>query len=123
MNLLEVSEAEVAALKEQAPLANTDSLTRILEVLADAELRLRDAASKKILLEVSAAPGHRSPQCPSLDAVLKQLNQLRGQSGAGVRLRCRRARHAASGPADRANRKTASVPHRSATAAHRRTLP
>ena len=32
--------------------------TRILEVLADAELRLRDAASKKILLEVALAQGH-----------------------------------------------------------------
>src|ERR1700722_13674637 len=35
LNLLEASEAEVAALKEQAPLANTDALTRILEVFAD----------------------------------------------------------------------------------------
>ncbi len=47
LNLLEVSEAEVAALKEQSPLANTGSLTRILEVLTDAELRLRDTASKE----------------------------------------------------------------------------
>src|SRR5208337_2644831 len=53
LNLLEVSEAEVAALKEQSPLANTGSLTRILEVLTDAELRLRDTASKKILIEVA----------------------------------------------------------------------
>ncbi len=54
LNLLEVSEAEVAALKEQNALANTESLTRVLEVLSDAELRLRDAASKKILLEITA---------------------------------------------------------------------
>src|SRR5580704_15870003 len=53
MNLLEASEAESGALKEQTSLANTDSLTRILEVFADAEMRLRDAASKKILVEVS----------------------------------------------------------------------
>ena len=31
LNLLEVSEAEVAALKEQSALANTESLTRILK--------------------------------------------------------------------------------------------
>src|SRR5271154_5563631 len=49
LNLMEASEAEISALKEQGSLANVDSLTRILEVLADAELRLRDAASKKIL--------------------------------------------------------------------------
>ena len=37
LNLLEVSEAEVAALKEQSGLADTASLTRILEVLTDGE--------------------------------------------------------------------------------------
>jgi DNA polymerase III subunit gamma/tau len=84
LNLLEVSEAEVAALKEQASLANTDSLTRILEVLADAELRLRDAASKKILLEVTMLRAIEARNSIPIDAVLKQLNQLRGGSGAGV---------------------------------------
>ncbi len=78
LNLLEVSEAEVAALKEQSPLANADSLTRILEVLADAELRLRDAASKKILLEVALLKAIEARNALPIDAVLKQLNQLRG---------------------------------------------
>lgn len=84
LNLLEVSEAEVAALKEQAALAHTDSLTRILEALADAELRLRDAASKKILLEVTLLRAIEARSALSLDAVLKQLNQLRSSSGTGV---------------------------------------
>jgi DNA polymerase-3 subunit gamma/tau len=84
LNLLEVSEAEVAALKEQNTLANTESLTRILEVLSDAELRLRDTASKKILLEITALKAIEARNAVSLDAVLKQLNQLRGNSGAGV---------------------------------------
>jgi DNA polymerase-3 subunit gamma/tau len=85
LNLLEVSEAEVAALKEQSALANTDAFTRILEVFADAELRLRDAASKKILVEVALLKAIEARSTMSLDAVLKQLNQLRGgQSSAGV---------------------------------------
>ncbi len=85
LNLLEVSEAEVAALKEQSGLADTASLTRILEVLTDAELRLRDISSKKILLEVAMLKAIEARSAVSLDAVLKQLNQLRGgQSGAGV---------------------------------------
>src|SRR5271166_5707415 len=54
LKLLEVSEAEITALKEQSPLAGAEPLTRILEVLTDAELRLRDTASKKILIEVTA---------------------------------------------------------------------
>jgi len=85
LNLLEVSEAEVAALKEQAALSNTDAFTRILEVFADTELRLRDAASKKIMVEVALLRAIEARNAMPLDAVLKQLNQLRsGQSGAGV---------------------------------------
>ncbi len=85
MNLLEVSEAEVAALKEQAALANTDAFTRILEVFADTELRLRDAASKKIMVEVALLKAIEARNALPLDAVLRQLNQLRdGQSSAGV---------------------------------------
>jgi DNA polymerase-3 subunit gamma/tau len=84
LNLLEVSEAEVAALKEQSGLANTESLTRILEVLTDSELRLRDTASRKILLEVAMLKAIEARNAISLDSVLKQLNQLRGPGGAGV---------------------------------------
>ena len=85
LNLLEVSEAEISALKEQASLATTDAFTRVLEVLADAELRLRDAASKKILLEVTLLRAIEARSALSLDAVLKQLNQLRaGQAAPAV---------------------------------------
>jgi DNA polymerase-3 subunit gamma/tau len=85
LNLLEVSEAEVAALKEQSALANTESLTRILEALTDAEIRLRDAASKKILFEVTLLKAIEARSAMSLDTVLKQLNQLRGgQGGTGA---------------------------------------
>jgi DNA polymerase III subunit gamma/tau len=84
LNLLEVSEAEIAALKEQSGLANTESLTRILEVLTDSELRLRDTASRKILLEVAMLKAIEARSAISLDSVLKQLNQLRGPGGAGV---------------------------------------
>jgi DNA polymerase-3 subunit gamma/tau len=84
LNLLEVSEAEIAALKEQASLANTDAFTRILEVFADAELRLRDAASKKIMVEVALLRAIESRNAMPLDAVLKQLNQLRGGGNAPV---------------------------------------
>jgi DNA polymerase-3 subunit gamma/tau len=84
LNLLEVSEAEIAALKEQSALANAESFTRILEVFADAELNLRDAASKKIFLEVALLKAIEARSAISLDLILKQLNQLRGgQSSAG----------------------------------------
>jgi DNA polymerase-3 subunit gamma/tau len=78
LNLLEVSEAEISALKEQSALASADALTRILETLAEAELNLRDAASKKILVEVTLLKAIEARNSISIDAVLKQLNQMRG---------------------------------------------
>ncbi|HXF10675.1 MAG TPA: hypothetical protein VN625_07825, partial [Desulfuromonadaceae bacterium] len=79
--LLEVSEAEIAALKEQASLANAEVFTRILETLAEAELNLRDAASKKILLEITVLKSIEARNAMPIDAVLKQLNQMRGGHG------------------------------------------
>ncbi|HUA38673.1 MAG TPA: DNA polymerase III subunit gamma/tau [Candidatus Sulfopaludibacter sp.] len=84
LKLLEVSEVEAAALKEQSALANTESLTRLLEVLTDSELRLRDAASRKILLEVALLRAIEARNAVSLDSVLQQLNQLRAQGSGGI---------------------------------------
>jgi DNA polymerase-3 subunit gamma/tau len=84
LNLLEASEAEAGALKEQASLASSDALTRILDVLADAELRLRDAASKKILVEVSLLRAIEARNALPIEAVLKQLNLLRGQAPTAI---------------------------------------
>ncbi len=84
LNLLEASEAEAISLKEQASLANTGALTRILEVLADAELRLRDAASKKILIEVTLLRAIEARNALPLDAVLNKLNQLRAEGASAM---------------------------------------
>src|SRR5512138_3098422 len=53
LKLLEISEAEGASLREQSAAADAEALTRIMEVLANAEIRLRDAASKRIMFEVT----------------------------------------------------------------------
>lgn len=84
LNLLEVSESEAAALKEQTAGVDSDTLTRILDIFAEAELNLRDAASKKIFLEVAILKAIEARNSVSIDSVLKQLNQLRGQGGAGA---------------------------------------
>ncbi|MCO5053571.1 MAG: DNA polymerase III subunit gamma/tau [Verrucomicrobiae bacterium] len=81
LELLQVSEADGSALKEQSQAVSTEALTHILEVLSDAELRLRDAASKKILLEVTLLRAIEARQAVSLDTVLKQLRALREQAG------------------------------------------
>ncbi len=82
LSLLEVGEAEGAALAEQAKLATTEGLTRILEVLGEADLSLRDSSSKKILIEVALLKAIEARHSLSLDAVLKRLEELRAGSDA-----------------------------------------
>jgi DNA polymerase-3 subunit gamma/tau len=77
LTMLEISEAEAAALKEQSPMAGAEGLTRIMEVLADAEMRMRDAASKKILVEVALLKAIEARGAMSIDSLLKQLQSLR----------------------------------------------
>ncbi len=84
LKMLEVSEAEGTALAEQSASVGTDALTRIMEVLSECEMRLRDAASKKILVEVALLKAIEARQAVSLDSVLQQLQQLRGNGTAGA---------------------------------------
>ena len=82
IEMLEVSEAEAAALAEQSKLAGSDAFTRVLEILSDAEMRLRDVSSKKILLEVAILKAIEARRSISLDSVLQQLHTLRDNSDA-----------------------------------------
>jgi DNA polymerase-3 subunit gamma/tau len=84
LNLIEVSEAEGAVLKEQAARIASDALSRIMEVLTDCEGRLRDTASKKILVEVTLLKMIEARHALSIDAVLKQVQQLRAEAAAGA---------------------------------------
>jgi DNA polymerase-3 subunit gamma/tau len=81
--LLEISEAEGEALAGQSPLATQDALTRVMEVLSEFEGRLRDATSKKILLEVAMMKAAQARTAVSIDSVLKKLQALRGEAGGG----------------------------------------
>jgi DNA polymerase-3 subunit gamma/tau len=81
LEMLEVSEAEAASLAERAKSVTTEGLTRILEVLADAEMRLRDAASKKILIEVALLKAIEARNAVSIDSLLRRLDGLRATAG------------------------------------------
>jgi DNA polymerase-3 subunit gamma/tau len=84
MRILEVSESEAAVLQEQSASLSSDSLTRIMEVLTDCEGRLRDAASKKILIEVALLKAIEARNAVSIDTVLKQLQQMRSGNAASA---------------------------------------
>jgi DNA polymerase-3 subunit gamma/tau len=84
LRMLEVSEAEAASLAEQSKSVQPQALTRIMEVLADTEMQLRDATSKKILVEVMLLKAIEARSAVSLDSVLKQLRELRDDDGQEV---------------------------------------
>jgi DNA polymerase-3 subunit gamma/tau len=81
-SLLEVPESERNTITEQAAVVTNDGLTRIMEVLTDAETRFRDASSKKIFIEVALIKAIDARNAVSIDTILQQLNQLRGGPGA-----------------------------------------
>ena len=84
LKLLEASEAEAVALAEQCQSVTPEALTRIMEVLAHCEGRFRDAASKKILIEISLLKAIQARSAIDIDAVLEQLQQLRNGAGANM---------------------------------------
>jgi DNA polymerase-3 subunit gamma/tau len=84
LKMLEVSEAEEAALAAQSKMVSAEGFTRIMEVLADAEMRLRDAASKKISIEVALLKAIEARQAVNLDTVLKKLEELRADEAGAV---------------------------------------
>ncbi len=82
VGLLQISEAEATALKEQAGLTNHSAVSRVLETLTDCELQLRGASSKKILVEVSLMKAIDASGAMSLNDVLDKLQEIRDQGGA-----------------------------------------
>ncbi|MDA1272526.1 MAG: DNA polymerase III subunit gamma/tau [Verrucomicrobia bacterium] len=80
LSLLEASETEGVALAEHSSQVEPDALARMMEVLSDCETRLRDAASKKILIEVALLKTIQAKNAVPIDAVLKKLRQLRSET-------------------------------------------
>ena len=76
-SLLEATEAEFEVLASQSALVESESLTRVLEALSQAEGQLRDAPSKRIFLEVTLLRTIQARGAVSLDAVLRQLHALK----------------------------------------------
>ena len=84
LTLLDISEMESAAVQQRANELSQDGLTRIMEVLSECESRLRDATSKRILVEVGFLKAIEAKNAVNIDSVLKQLNQLRAGGGNAV---------------------------------------
>ncbi|HYE30758.1 MAG TPA: DNA polymerase III subunit gamma/tau [Methylomirabilota bacterium] len=81
LSLLDAAEAEIETFKNQSAITSPEGLTRVMEILTDCEGRLRDTASKKILVEVSLIKAIQARKAISIDSVLEKLNQLRRDGG------------------------------------------
>jgi DNA polymerase-3 subunit gamma/tau len=81
--LLEVSEAEIASIEEQSKVVAPEGLTRIMEVLSDGEGRLKDASSKKILIEITLLRAVQARQAVNIDSLLSKLRDLQSNGGSG----------------------------------------
>ncbi len=82
--LIEASEAEAAVLAGQSARLNSDGLTRMMDVLTDCEGRLRDTASRKILLEVTLLKMIEARHAVSIDVILQQLQQWRAEAAGAL---------------------------------------
>jgi DNA polymerase III subunit gamma/tau len=102
LGMLEVSEAEAATLSEQAGTVDVGAVTRVMEVLSECEMRLRDAASRKILIEVALLKAIEARRALSLDSVLQQLQSLRNGEPAQAATQPTQAPAAALTPAPKA---------------------
>jgi DNA polymerase III subunit gamma/tau len=77
LQILSVPESEADGLAEQASRITPEALGQIMEVLADHEWRLRDATSKRILIEVAVLKAMEARRFVSIDTILETLNRLR----------------------------------------------
>jgi DNA polymerase-3 subunit gamma/tau len=75
---VDATDAEMAELKKQSASADADALLRVLEVFSSAESRLKYAATKRIVFEVTLIKACQAREAVGIDMVLQKLNALRG---------------------------------------------
>jgi DNA polymerase III subunit gamma/tau len=81
LTLLDVSESELGTLRQQSGMVTADALSRIMDLLSESEGRLRDAVSKRILVEVALLKAIQAKSAVGIDTVLHTLQELRAQAG------------------------------------------
>lgn len=74
--LLDTSESHIEVLREQAERTDSDHLLRMIQILTDADERMRYALSRRTLLEVAVIQCARVAQVVPIGAVLKALGNL-----------------------------------------------
>jgi DNA polymerase III subunit gamma/tau len=78
---VELPETELDLLKAQAQRIDSDAVLRVIDALVATEGKLRYALSKRILFEIAVVKAIKAREAVSLNALLKKLNELKGQLG------------------------------------------
>jgi DNA polymerase III subunit gamma/tau len=84
LTLLDASEAEAVILGEQSNAISSEALTRVMDVLTQYEGRLRDASSKRILVEVALLKIIQAREMVGIDTLLQKLQALRSETGSAA---------------------------------------
>ncbi|MCX7009549.1 MAG: hypothetical protein NTY53_20280 [Kiritimatiellaeota bacterium] len=82
--LPDLTDEQIAKLKSSAAVLDTDKLLRIVELLVEADARMRYALSRRTLLEIALVRGCRAARVATLDEVLRSVQAARAELGAGA---------------------------------------
>jgi len=79
-SVLDLTDAQMDTLREQASGTDTARVLRVVEILADVEERMRHTLSKRTLLETALIRASRAAVVVSLEEILAKIEELRGSA-------------------------------------------
>jgi DNA polymerase-3 subunit gamma/tau len=80
-NLANLAESQIETLQEQVQGCQPEKVSRVVDILVEAEGRLRQALSKRTLLEMALIRGARSVHVVTVDELVRRLNALQEELG------------------------------------------
>ena len=83
-NGLDMPESQIVVLKDQAGKTNSGRIVRVVEILTEAEGRMRMALSGRTLLETTLIRCARAATVVTLEEILDKVNALRSGDGGGA---------------------------------------
>jgi len=82
--VLGIGPVQLEAVKRQAERAGPDRILQVIEILTDTAFRLRDALSRRTLLEIALIRCSRAATAVSIDSILAQIASLKENLSGGV---------------------------------------
>jgi DNA polymerase-3 subunit gamma/tau len=79
--VLDLTDAQLKILRAQAGTTDTDRVLRVAAILAETEGRMKQALSKRVLLETALIRCARAAAVVSIDEILRKLEQFEGTPG------------------------------------------